>query len=110
MKGAPRGKQYLHICSESCVINRFDTYFTDPGKIIFTASKYVIIGDHCRRSGYLRKTVPMSQLSEYTCVTNCAKVADAKETVHKGHTYKLMVTPACPRLLDMINDFVLLRF
>ena len=23
---------------------------------------------------------------------------------------KLMLTPACPRLLDMINDFVLLRF
>ena len=23
---------------------------------------------------------------------------------------KLMMTPACPRLLDMINDFVVLRF
>ena len=31
-------------------------------------------------------------------------------TLNSRRPLKLMMTPACPRLLDMINDFVLLRF
>ena len=38
------------------------------------------------------------------------KRPDEDNSLNSRRPLKLMMTPACPRLLDMINDFVLLRF
>ena len=41
---------------------------------------------------------------------NLKTLQNCFSTLNSRRPLKLMMTPACPRLLDMINDFVLLRF
>ena len=99
-------------CTLSALINQSTTNIR---RLYSSRNKEQIVNIRKRKISYFILNISITLLvcrsnalnKSFSCIQN---ICDKADFIRSRWPLKLMLTPACPRLLDMINDFVLLRF